>query len=91
MWCSVDLNDGNQDQAEPMSLENRLAVFKKLVDVGLKVGFEDVDAWKNAIAYIRNNPNLIKEMGTKGRILAETKYNIIQCALQLHQYIQILN
>ena len=59
--------------------------------VGLKVGFEDVDAWKNAIAYIRNNPNLIKEMGTKGRILAETKYNIIQCALQLHQYIQILN
>lgn len=36
MWCSVDLNDGNQDQAEQMSLENRLAVFKKLVDVGFK-------------------------------------------------------
>lgn len=42
MWCSVDLRDGNQALVVPMSLEEKLAFFKVLVDIGFKdieVGF----------------------------------------------------
>lgn len=42
IWCSVDLRDGNQALIEPMSLEDKLAFFKILVDIGFKeieVGF----------------------------------------------------
>jgi 2-isopropylmalate synthase len=41
-WCSVDLRDGNQALIEPMSPEQKLEMFKLLVDVGFKeieVGF----------------------------------------------------
>ena len=36
MWCSVDLRDGNQALIIPMSLEEKLEFFKKLVDIGFK-------------------------------------------------------
>lgn len=42
MWCSVDLRDGNQALIEPMSVEEKLEMFKLLVDVGFKeieIGF----------------------------------------------------
>ena len=42
LWCSVDLRDGNQAMIIPMSLEEKLAFFKVLVDIGFKdieVGF----------------------------------------------------
>ncbi len=41
-WCSVDLRDGNQALVIPMSLDEKLEFFKKLVDTGFKeieVGF----------------------------------------------------
>jgi 2-isopropylmalate synthase len=41
-WCSVDLRDGNQALVQPMNLEEKLELFKLLVDVGFKeieVGF----------------------------------------------------
>ncbi len=41
-WCSVDLRDGNQALAVPMSVEEKLELFQTLVDVGFKeieVGF----------------------------------------------------
>ena len=41
-WCSVDLRDGNQALIQPMSLPEKLDMFKMLVDVGFKeieVGF----------------------------------------------------
>ena len=41
-WCSVDLRDGNQTLVIPMSLEEKLEFFRKLVDIGFKeieVGF----------------------------------------------------
>ena len=31
-WCSVDLRDGNQALIIPMSLDEKLEFFKKLVD-----------------------------------------------------------
>src|SRR3989338_4562898 len=41
-WCSVDLRDGNQALVTPMNLEQKLRMFKLLIDVGFKeieVGF----------------------------------------------------
>ena len=42
IWCSVDLRDGNQALPTPMSIEEKLEMFKLLVDIGFKeieVGF----------------------------------------------------
>src|SRR5215472_11959985 len=41
-WCSVDLRDGNQALPTPMSIEEKMEMFKLLVGVGFKeieVGF----------------------------------------------------
>lgn len=41
-WCSVDLRDGNQSLVIPMSLEEKLEFYKKLLEIGFKeieVGF----------------------------------------------------
>ena len=41
-WCSVDLRDGNQALVEPMSLDEKLEFFNKLIAVGFKeieIGF----------------------------------------------------
>ena len=41
-WCSVDLRDGNQALSIPMSMDDKLAMFELLVQVGFKeieVGF----------------------------------------------------
>ena len=41
-WCSVDLRDGNQALIVPMSLDEKLAMFQSLCDIGFKeieVGF----------------------------------------------------
>lgn len=42
MWCSVDLRDGNQALAQPMSVDEKLEYFEMLVKIGFKeieVGF----------------------------------------------------
>ncbi len=42
IWCSVDLRDGNQALAQPMSVEEKLEFFELLVRIGFKeieVGF----------------------------------------------------
>jgi 2-isopropylmalate synthase len=42
VWCSVDLRDGNQALAQPMSVEEKLEYFDLLVRIGFKeieVGF----------------------------------------------------
>ena len=41
-WCSVDLRDGNQSLAQPMSVEEKIEFFDLLVKIGFKeieVGF----------------------------------------------------
>jgi len=42
IWCSVDLRDGNQALAQPMSVEEKLEYFEMLVRIGfheIEVGF----------------------------------------------------
>lgn len=41
-WCSVDLRDGNQALIQPMNLDQKVMMFKMLVDMGFKeieIGF----------------------------------------------------
>ncbi len=38
MWCSVDLRDGNQALAIPMSVKKKIEYFQLLLDIGFKVG-----------------------------------------------------
>ena len=41
-WCSVDLRDGNQALVQPLSVEQKMTLFKLLLEVGFKeieVGF----------------------------------------------------
>lgn len=35
-WCSVDLRDGNQALAQPMSFEERLALYNLILNIGFK-------------------------------------------------------
>ena len=42
LWCSVDLRDGNQSLAIPMSVDEKLEMFRLLCDIGFKqieIGF----------------------------------------------------
>lgn len=42
IWCSVDLRDGNQALVDPMGIDQKLALFERLVAIGFKeieVGF----------------------------------------------------
>lgn len=42
MWCSVDLRDGNQALINPMTVEEKIEMFKLLVEIGFKeieIGF----------------------------------------------------
>ncbi|MDT9545785.1 MAG: 2-isopropylmalate synthase [Chlorobium sp.] len=54
VWCSVDLRDGNQALPVPMSVEEKVAMFKLLVSVGFKeieVGFPSASATE--FAFVR--------------------------------------
>lgn len=54
IWCSVDLRDGNQALAIPMSVEEKVEMFKSLVKIGFKeieVGFPS--ASDTEFAFIR--------------------------------------
>lgn len=42
IWCSVDLRDGNQALPQPMNVDEKIKMFKMLVDMGFKeleIGF----------------------------------------------------
>ncbi len=64
IWCSVDLRDGNQALAIPMSVDEKVEVFKSLVDMGFKeieVGFPS--ASETEFAFLRRlvSDNLIPD------------------------------
>jgi 2-isopropylmalate synthase len=64
IWCSVDLRDGNQALAIPMSVEEKVEMFQSLVKIGFKeieVGFPS--ASETEFAFLRRlvSDNLIPE------------------------------
>src|SRR5690606_18552000 len=64
IWCSVDLRDGNQALDIPMSLEQKVAYFKHLVDLGFKqieIGFPSSSDTEFAFARYLIVNNLIPD------------------------------
>ncbi len=64
IWCSVDLRDGNQALAIPMSVEEKVEMFRSLVEIGFKeieVGFPS--ASETEFAFLRRlvSDNLIPD------------------------------
>ncbi|MCH6258856.1 2-isopropylmalate synthase [Puniceicoccaceae bacterium K14] len=63
-WCSVDLRDGNQALAIPMNVDEKVELFKTLVEIGFKeieVGFPS--ASETEFAFLRRlvSDNLIPD------------------------------
>ena len=79
-WCSVDLRDGNQALIVPMSLDEKLAMFKALCDIGFKeieVGFPA--ASETEFEFLRKliDDNLIPEDVTV-QVLTQSREHIIR-------------
>ncbi|MGN0069962.1 MAG: glycosyltransferase [Prevotella sp.] len=47
---------------------------------GIAVPYRDVEGWKRAIGYMASHPDEAREMGKRGRALAERLYNNRRCA-----------
>ena len=64
VWCSVDLRDGNQSLAVPMTLEQKIEFFKLLVKIGFKeieIGFPAASETEFAFARKLIEENLIPD------------------------------
>ncbi len=80
IWCSVDLRDGNQALAVPMSVNEKLELYKTLVKVGFKeieVGFPS--ASDTEFNFLRRlvNENLIPQDVTV-QVLTQAKESLIK-------------
>ncbi len=79
IWCSVDLRDGNQALIEPMSVEEKVEMFKLL----LKLGFKEIEIGFPAASQIEYdflrklvNENLIPD-DVKVQVLTQCRENLI--------------
>ena len=80
IWCSVDLRDGNQSLITPMSLEEKLAYYKFLLQVGFKeieVGFPAASETEYAFLRTLIDENLIPEDVTI-QVLTQARPHIIE-------------
>jgi len=80
IWCSVDLRDGNQALIEPMGIDEKIKMFKTLVDIGFKqieVGFPS--ASKVEFDFIRKliDENLIPQDVTI-QVLCQAREHLIE-------------
>ncbi len=80
IWCSVDLRDGNQALIIPMSLEEKLEFFKKLVEVGFKeieIGFPAASETEYEFCRTLIEQNLIPDDVTI-QVLTQSREHIIK-------------
>jgi 2-isopropylmalate synthase len=80
LWCSVDLRDGNQSLPTPMNVDEKLKIYKLLIDIGFKeieVGFPSASntEYKFLRKLIENN--LIPEDVTL-QVLTPSRDNLIE-------------
>ena len=80
IWCSVDLRDGNQSLPTPMSVDEKIKMFKLLVDLGFKeieVGFPS--ASKTEFKFLRKliEKNLIPDDVTI-QVLTQARRHLIE-------------
>ena len=79
-WCSVDLRDGNQALIIPMSLEEKLEFFQKLVDIGFKeieIGFPAASETEYEFCRTLIEKNLIPDDVTI-QVLTQSREHIIK-------------
>lgn len=55
---------------------------------GITVEYGDVDGWVKAINYISAHPEEAAEMGRRGRKLAETTFNLKNCAMHVAEILK---
>jgi len=80
IWCSVDLRDGNQSLITPMSLTEKLAYYKFLLEIGFKeieVGFPAASETEYTFLRTLIDENLIPEDVTI-QVLTQARPHIIE-------------
>ncbi len=84
IWCSVDLRDGNQALIVPMNLEEKVAFFKLLVEIGFKeieVGFPAASETEYAFLRKLIDDDLIPDDVTI-QVLTQARPHIIEKTFQ---------
>lgn len=79
-WCSVDLRDGNQALIIPMSLEEKLEFFTKLVEIGFKdieIGFPAASETEYEFCRALIEKNLIPD-DVRIQVLTQSREHIIK-------------
>lgn len=80
IWCSVDLRDGNQALVIPMSLDEKLEFFTKLVEIGFKeieIGFPAASETEYEFCRTLIEKNMIPDDVTI-QVLTQSREHIIQ-------------
>ena len=83
-WCSVDLRDGNQALAQPMSVEEKLEYFDLLVKIGFKeieIGFPSASEIEFEFARRLVDENRIPA-GVAIQILCQCREELIMRSLE---------
>ncbi|MBP3272719.1 MAG: 2-isopropylmalate synthase, partial [Ruminococcus sp.] len=79
-WCSVDLRDGNQALIIPMSLEEKLEFYKKLLEVGFKeieIGFPAASETEYEFCRTLIDNNMIPK-DVRIQVLTQSREHIIK-------------
>ncbi|HEY8891467.1 MAG TPA: 2-isopropylmalate synthase [Clostridium sp.] len=80
IWCSVDLRDGNQSLPIPMNVDEKVKLFKLLVDIGFKeieVGFPSASNTEYQFLRKLIEDNLIPEDVTL-QVLTQSREHLIK-------------
>lgn len=80
IWASVDLRDGNQALANPMSVMQKLRLWQKLVDIGFKtieIGFPSASSEEFEFTRQLIEKNLIPEDVTV-QVLVQAREHLIE-------------
>lgn len=80
LWCSVDLRDGNQALAQPMSVAKKVKMFKLLVKLGFKeieIGFPSAAQTEFEFARKLIEENLIPDDVTV-QVLTQAREHLIK-------------
>ena len=80
IWCSVDLRDGNQALAVPMSVEEKLEMFQLLVGIGFKqieVGFPSASDTEFAFMRRLIDDNLVPD-DVQVQVLVQAREHLIR-------------
>ncbi|MCR5122409.1 MAG: 2-isopropylmalate synthase [Ruminococcus sp.] len=79
-WCSVDLRDGNQALIIPMSLDEKLEFYKKLLEIGFKeieIGFPAASETEYEFCRTLIEKNMIPK-DVRIQVLTQSREHIIK-------------